>query len=143
MAESFQEKYESVSVVECARQMVALKEQIDEIKKLTLNPLQAEHDSLKYSIIPDKMDEMEVSTLNIKELGRVTVSNTLGVTTIKEKKAELYEWLKEEGYEDLIVPTVNSSTLAAFVREQIKEGNELPYECINITPSRVASVTKK
>lgn len=130
-------------VVDCAKRMKFLKDEIASIKAATIAPLQAEHDALKYGIIPEKMEEMGVTTLSVIGLGRVTVSETTSAKTIKERKAELWAWLKDNGYAELITETVNSSTLAAFVREQLAEGADLPYDCLEITMRCVASITKK
>jgi hypothetical protein len=44
-----------------------------------------------------------------------------------DKKEELYELLKDNGFGSLVTETVNANSLAAFVREQINENDdELP-----------------
>ena len=40
------------------------------------------------------------------------------------RKDELYALLKDAGYGDLVVETVNPSSLSAFVKEQISENND-------------------
>lgn len=45
---------------------------------------------------------------------------------VADRKEELYAWLKEHGYGDLVQETVNANRLAAFVREQLDEADELP-----------------
>lgn len=40
------------------------------------------------------------------------------------KREELYTALKNSGYGDLVVETVNPSSLSAFVKEQISENGE-------------------
>ena len=42
------------------------------------------------------------------------------------RQEELNTWLKENGYPDLVKETVNANTLAAFIREQLEEEDELP-----------------
>ena len=54
---------------------------------------------------------------------------------VAERKQELYEWLKENGFGDLVYETVNTNSLAAFVREQLEEADELPEglgELVNV-----------
>lgn len=41
------------------------------------------------------------------------------------KREELYSALKQAGYGDLVMETVNPSSLSAFVKEQISENNEV------------------
>jgi len=46
---------------------------------------------------------------------------------LKDKRDQLYEVLRKEGYGDLIKETVNPKTLESFVREQIEENEgDLP-----------------
>jgi hypothetical protein len=45
---------------------------------------------------------------------------------VAERKPELFAWLKEHGYGDLVQETVHTNTLAAFVREQLEENDKLP-----------------
>jgi hypothetical protein len=55
--------------------------------------------------------------------------NTRTFATAKaEGKIELYEWFKENGHEAMVQETVNAQTLAAWVREQLDEADELPEE---------------
>lgn len=46
----------------------------------------------------------------------------------KERKHELFQWLKKNDYVDMVQETVNSNTLAAFVRELLDERDKLPAE---------------
>ena len=44
-----------------------------------------------------------------------------------ERKTELFDTLKQEGYGDLVYETVNANSLSAFVKEQIENNeDELP-----------------
>lgn len=71
----------------------------------------------------------ELMTLN--ETQNFTRSGTMfSLTTstkasaIAGRKDELYALLKDAGYGDLVVETVNPSSLSAFVKEQISENND-------------------
>ncbi|MBS3970524.1 MAG: hypothetical protein KGZ94_10490 [Clostridia bacterium] len=44
----------------------------------------------------------------------------------KERKQELFQWLKKNDYGDMVQETVNANTLAAFVRELLNENDRLP-----------------
>lgn len=48
-------------------------------------------------------------------------------SAVAERKQELYEWLKNNGFGDMVVETVHPQSLAAFVKEQMDDG-ELPQE---------------
>lgn len=47
-------------------------------------------------------------------------------SAVADRKSELYAWLKEHGFGDLVQETVNANSLAAFVREQLEEADMLP-----------------
>jgi len=49
------------------------------------------------------------------------------VRPIPDRKAELYEWLKDNDHGALVYETVNANSLRAFVRE-LNENGELPVE---------------
>jgi hypothetical protein len=54
----------------------------------------------------------------------------VSVKTPPENKLALWEWLREHDAADIITETVNSSTLAAYVRGQMKEGEPYPAELL-------------
>ena len=43
----------------------------------------------------------------------------------KDKKDELYQALKDEGYGSLITETINANSLSAFVKEQMSENDDI------------------
>jgi hypothetical protein len=47
-------------------------------------------------------------------------------SAVPERKQDLFAWLKANGYGDMVQETVHSQTLAAFIREQLEEAEELP-----------------
>ena len=55
------------------------------------------------------------------------LSTRTWASPVPERKAELYSWLKDHGFGDLVQETVNTQTLSAWVREQIEEA-ELPED---------------
>jgi predicted nucleic acid-binding Zn-ribbon protein len=66
-------------------------------------------------------------------------------SAVPERKQELYEWLKENGYGDLVYETVNANSLAAFVREQLEESDELPEglsELVNVYEETTVGIRK-
>lgn len=75
-----------------------------------------------------------------------SLRTTIKASAISGKKDELYALLKSSGYGDLVVETVNPSSLSAFVKEQISENeNELPKwlnGLINIFEKNTVSTRK-
>ncbi len=55
------------------------------------------------------------------------LTNTIRASATAGRKDELFEALREAGYDDLIYETVNANSLSAFVKEQTTEnGDTLP-----------------
>jgi hypothetical protein len=53
------------------------------------------------------------------------LSNTTRASAMADKKEELFETLKTNGYGSMVYETVNANSLSAFVKEQISENNDL------------------
>ena len=106
--------------------------------------------------ISDMLTEIEAALaefMTLNETPNFTHGNTsfslrtsLKASAVSGKKEELYSSLKNAGYGDLVVETVNPSSLSAFVKEQIAENeNELPEwlnGLINIFEKNTVSTRK-
>jgi hypothetical protein len=104
----------------------------------------AEFDVLRFELVPEKMDEDGVERVSYDGVGRVSLTPDLRVNTPAGAKPNLFAWFKSKKLGDLIVPSVNASTLKAWVKQRIKEGKELPpSEMLNVTPITRASITKE
>lgn len=75
----------------------------------------------------EAMVESEVQAINRGGFTFYLHTKTFA-TALAERKIELYEWFKENGHEAMVQETVNAQTLAAWVREQLDEADELPEE---------------
>ena len=102
----------------------------------------------RFKSLKEKKKELELSLRNINDMifevesaltefmtlsetqnftrGGTTFSLTTNIkaSAVPGRKAELYALLKNSGYGDLVVETVNPSSLSAFVKEQIAENQE-------------------
>lgn len=89
---------------------------------------------------------LEEEMQNFTRNGRIFYLNTkVYASAVAERKAELYKWLKENGYGDLVYETVNANSLAAFVREQLEEADELPEglaEMVNVFEKTTVGIRK-
>lgn len=66
-------------------------------------------------------------------------------SAVAERKAELFQWLKDNGYGDLVQETVNANSLAGFVREQLEENDGLPdglEELVNVYEKTTVGIRK-
>lgn len=106
----------------------------DRLKTLKEEKKQKE---LELRNISDMLTEIEVALAEFMTLNETpnfthgdtsfSLRTSLKASAVAGKKEELYDLLKRSGYGDLVVETVNPSSLSAFVKEQISENeNELP-----------------
>lgn len=106
--------------------------------------------------ISDMLSEIEAALAEFMTLNETpnfthgdtsfSLRTSLKASAVSGKKDELYALLKNSGYGDLVVETVNPSSLSAFVKEQISENeNELPEwldGLINIFEKNTVSTRK-
>lgn len=116
-----------------------------EIKNLTdqASTLKKMRDEIQNGILPTKMSHEGVQTINVTDVGRLSQTTIVSVSSKAGAKFELQEWLEENGYGELVGKTVNSSTLKAFIVESIREGREYPDELVNINSFDRVTLTKK
>ena len=115
-----------------------LDDELDEIKKALSKALQ----TLSVAVLPQKFQEEGVSTLTMKELGARFTVNTRITASMTDKNRAM-EWLREGGHGDIIVETINSSTLSKFASEYVLEqGQDLPDGLFKISTIQHMSRTK-
>ena len=132
----------SSSYLELATAIRDLNGRISE-RESVLKELKKQRDQIQIGILPAKMEEEGLQTINVKDIGRLSVTHNMSVSTAAGKKFELIKWFEENGYEDLIQETVNSSTLKAFIKECIQEGRDYPAEMLNMYSFDRVTLTKK
>lgn len=136
------ESFTKMEIADQGKAFVQLKEMIAEAEAV-VKTMKSAFDDLRLKAIPGKLEDMGLDNVKIKGVGRISVTTDAYVSVVSGKKEALFDWLKEHDQESLITEVVNSSTLKAWYKEQIKEGNEVPDgEIINFTPFDRASVTK-
>ena len=97
-------------------------------------------DKVSYDVVPEKFLEEGVKTITTLSGHRVTVSNQLSVK-ILEKEAG-YQWLKDNGLEALIKPTVNASSLKAAIKDMMEnENKQPPTDVFSVKNAAFTSVT--
>lgn len=97
---------------------------------------------LRINKIPDLMDEQGITSVTFDGIGRVTLTSDLRAAIPKMCREDAYKWMEENGYGDLVVETINPSTLKAFCKRRIKDGEPLPEDLFKLSPFSRASVTK-
>tara|TARA_Y100000034_G_C6908939_1_gene422720 strand:- start:3656 stop:4072 length:417 start_codon:yes stop_codon:yes gene_type:complete len=129
------------SYLELATAMRDLKASIDELGKQK-SALQKQYDHIAQILVPEKMEGEDIDVITVKGVGRLKVTSQLRCSVKAAHKFDLDQWLRTNGFEDLISTTVNSSTLKAFVKEQMSLGNEVPTDYLNLHAYNMTSLTK-
>ena len=140
---TYRDKYKKYNnVPDLAHQMKHVQE-IKETAEKELKEINAEYDVLRLEVIPAKCEEQGIEGIKIEGLGRLNLTADLYVSIKAGMKKPLFDWFSKAKLRDMVQPTVNSSTLKAFVKGRIKAGKPLPEEFLNVTPFTRASITKE
>ena len=102
--------------------------------------LQNHVDSLSYETLPTMFEAAGVKTINVVDVGRVTINRKWTATMLDKEKG--MEWLRESGNGALIIETVANPTLIAFARDQASVGKPLPDSIFKVGTAPYVSVTK-
>ena len=94
--------------------------------------------------LANKMVEEEIQSF--QRSGKTFyVTTKVFASAVPERKAELFAWLKEHGFGDMVTETVNANTLSAWVREQLEESETLPEdleELVNVYEKTTVGIRK-
>ena len=89
---------------------------------------------------------VNVELQNFSRAGQMFyLSTKIYASAVADRKPELFSWLKKNGYGDMVQEQVNAMTLAAWVREQVGEDDELPKgvgELVNVFHKQTVSMRK-
>jgi hypothetical protein len=134
-------QYDGLSVVDLVTSMAALARNKEELED-SLKAINKEFDFLRITKIPGQMEDEGIDRITVNGVGRVSLTADMHVSVKAEKKAEFFDWLRDNGRADLISETVNASTLKAAVKGMYKAGEEIPEDLLNVSPFTRASITK-
>ena len=97
-------------------------------------------------IIPERMDADQIQNITVilpnGEKKQLLCIDQCSVKTPAENKAALWQWLREHGAAELITETVNASSLAGYVREQMRQGEDYPVDICEVSTYTTASLRK-
>jgi len=132
----------SGDVIEVIKHFDALRKAMEQIKTAR-EALDQLKDQLSTVSIPDMFRARDIKNMKIEGVGRCGVSYRFSCSIVADDKRVGHQWLKDNGYPDLVVETVNSSTLSAFAKNLLEtEGKELPAEIFKTSSSPFTSITK-
>jgi hypothetical protein len=138
----YENRHAGLTLQEMSAEMKTTGEAIDYLDGL-LKYLNAEYDTLRLKLIPDKMDAENIeSPFTVTGIGRVVLTADAYITVKPGQAEQLHTWLNERNLGDLIKGTVNPSTLKAFVKGCLQNNKPWPQEIVNVTPFTRASITK-
>lgn len=134
-------RHASMKLAEIAAEYKAIKEALEEAGEVK-TILQKISDSYSKHILPARMEEEGIETVRIEGIGRLQTKSDIYCNCPAPNREALQDWLVDHGHGSLISQSVNASTLKAFIKEQMKEGNPVPDDLLNIEPYSMAVIVK-
>ena len=162
------------SIAEIAR---AVRNQEDLVNKLDDELKEAKRELLKLTDedLPAMLLELGLSSFELEDGSKVTVRPTYGAHIKAENKATAFDWLRQNGFDDIIKNTVSCnfgrgedqeasqfidyaqglgyaaeqktdvhhSTLKAFVKERVQNGETFPMELFGAYVGQRANIARK
>lgn len=153
---------------------IAAKEK--EVQSLDENLKAAKKELLKLTDeeLPAAMAEVSLSSFTLDDGSQINVKPTYGASILVKNRVAAYEWLRENGYDDIIKNTVSCnfgrgeddvasafkalaekegyvpeqntgihpSTLRAFVKERVENGDEFPMELFGAWVAQRATIKR-
>ena len=129
--------YADMTLAELAIDMRNTRQEHAEHKEET-TAIWRRYENLAQKVIPARMEEMGITKITLKDVGSLSLQDKLFASVPKENKFHLQSWLEGNGYGDLVVGTVNSSTLSGQVRKWIKDGDDYPEDLITLNSYELA-----
>lgn len=120
------------------KDMQAQKEKLEE----ELSTINKSLDIIRTKDIPELMESLGLKNATFDGIGRVQLAADLYASTREGKREAAMQWLRDCGYDDMIIETYNASSLKALFRRQIAAGTEIPDDIFNVHPFIRASVVK-
>lgn len=153
-------EYKDQSYAKLAARMLELAKEAkaaDDLKIIRNKEL----DVIRLRVVPERFLKDETTSMNIAGIGRLGLTKDAYCLQPKETQEALFDFLRQEGWPDLIKEGVNPSSLKSLVKDLEKEAMEDNVEfdpsaeepdeslfdkickLVKYTPFMRASVTKK
>lgn len=111
---------------------------IADMLKVVKSAAEGRHNWLSTAVVPARMEEQEITKLNVKGTGLCYLKSDVYVSILKKNRKKAMQWF-ERNKPELVVDTINSSSLAAWVRTQIEKGKKIP-KLVGVVPYTVAII---
>jgi len=129
-------EYDNLTHEDLGREMEKVRKALDTAKDKKTK-IQKQYDYLTKNALPRVMEEAGISSFKLKSGKGILVKDEMYVSSRKEQQPELFQWMRDNGNGDLVIETINSSTLKSFIGKSIKDGKEYPSELINVVTAQV------
>ena len=130
-----------MSIKQLAEEMVNVRAKLDQAKAVAAE-LQKEFDDLRKVQLPEAMEAAGLESTRLPNIGTVSIRTDAYASIRGGQQDGAYQWMKDNGFGDLIKDFVHSSTLKAFLKEQFREGEDLPEEIFSFLPYSYVAITK-
>ncbi len=133
----------NLTAAQLAAVYAPLKEFID-LVDTTMKPLVALREAMKVGIIPEAFEREGLTSITTASGKRVTVSQLVRAAIAGDKEAA-FQWLRDNDLSEIVIETVNASTLSSVAKTLIEEGKELDPDLFKTTilPSTSVTTTRK
>ena len=138
--EELKASFDRMTIAEVVREFHGQGEIVDSLSA-KLKREKELYDFIAKDYLPERMDSEHVSVIKVDGIGRLQKRGEVAVNVTKSRREELHDFLRENGYGDLISETVAPQTLKSWVKEQMTNGIEVP-DSINVHSYQVASIVK-
>ena len=132
---------EKRSAAQIADDYVELKEAADAVKSV-MTEINKTKTKMAQEVLPTIFEAQGLKSITTQSGRRVTITSNVRANILKENRDAAYDWLCNNGLEDIVINTVNASTLSATARTLIEDGKQLDDELFNVQIIPNTSVTK-
>lgn len=120
--------------------MAAIQDFAEMVGKRAKAPAEALYNILRFTTIPQIMDNDDITTIGVDGVGRCRLQDDISCKV--ENKDGLNTWLVANQLEDIITETVNAQTLAAQMRARMKANAEKVKEAMEAGMKDPAEIQK-
>lgn len=130
-----------------AQQYAQLKRLYDDLEGMRKR-MSKQIEFLKTVVLPEAFEREGITSFTTKDGYRVTVGHRVFASCLPDMKFEAYQWLKENGFEDIVTETVNAGTLSSLAKSLLTIDDpsssilELPEELFKVEIKPQTSSTK-
>jgi hypothetical protein len=133
--------YTGMKLVDLIRTMYEVGRELEEAEAAR-KEIAARYDHLRLSVVPQRCEEEGIESMRVEGVGTLYLTSDMQVSIQGDARDAAYKWLEENGLDGLIKPTVNSSSLKAALKLELKEGRDVPEDLFRIHAFTRAAINK-